>query len=112
MARQYLTLPASVVVEVTDEDICHGKPADACRCPVALAVQRALGIPDERDVSVWDGMVTVWNGALTEDYDLGLAARDWIEDYDLGVLVEPATFHATRQDRRLHEEAVDATEAA
>lgn len=32
-----------VTVEVTQDDIIHGKPQDCCECPVALAVQRTFG---------------------------------------------------------------------
>src|ERR1700690_1917861 len=34
-----------VTVEVTKEDIKSGMPRNPCRCPVALALMRALKIP-------------------------------------------------------------------
>lgn len=112
MSRQYLTLPAFSLVEVTEDDIRDGRPADAFRCPVALAVARALGVTDERDISVWDGFATVWNGALSEDYDLGADAQSWIEAFDLGYPVKPVAFRATRVDRRQREQETDAAEVA
>lgn len=86
--------PRSLRVTVTHEDIRNGEPANACRCPVARAATRALGLSlDDEEVTV-EGAIEVWTGDGWELYELPAEAVAWIEAFDAGALVTPLEFTA------------------
>jgi hypothetical protein len=64
-----------VTVDVTAADLLLGEPGNACFCPVALAVRRA--IPGAR-VAVWGERVEV-NG---RPYLASGAVGVWVRSYD------------------------------
>jgi hypothetical protein len=83
-----------ITVNVTQEDIDAGKPQQPCFCPVALAINRVLGLTaDDEMVYVDRYEVTFWKTRFPIDDDQELEYRevelpqeaiDWIEEYDLG----------------------------
>lgn len=74
-----------IELEVTAEDICAGKPGEACNCPVALALKRAL--PNWQDVQV-DGAVSV--RVLDEEFEWHSSeVNTFVERFDEGLPVWP-----------------------
>tara|TARA_Y100000401_G_scaffold115962_1_gene120672 strand:+ start:8 stop:328 length:321 start_codon:yes stop_codon:yes gene_type:complete len=97
----------SIVVEVTKDDIRKGVRKDACQCPIAIALRRAIvadledstGIDtDDIDVEVDYDEIRLWANEDYQDYEYNLFPvdeEDWygiknfIENFDLGNDVEP-----------------------
>ena len=96
----------SIVVEVTKDDIRKGVRKDPCRCPIALALRRAVKSeiedltsiePDDIDVEVDYDEIRYWNYDKSDDeYNLfPIDDEDWytikgfIKDFDLGNDVVP-----------------------
>ena len=81
----------SVIVEVKREDIDAGVRNDCDKCPVALAINRALNV---NNVAVYEeGMLDMYvvgySGWLIP---LPISARDFIVGFDLGHGVDPFSF--------------------
>lgn len=81
-------------IQVTGEDIQNGTPSDCGRCPVALAVSRALGgVSHERisvtglSVEVYDTQLKRWKHDVPPSY-VGF----FIRCFDYGLPVEPFEF--------------------
>lgn len=76
-----VTLP--VTVNVTREDIEHGRPRDAEFCPTALACRRALG-PAAPRVKVLSSKVGLssHDGRAWDFYAVDDAVQTWIRAYD------------------------------
>lgn len=83
----------AVHITVTADDIAAGMPGSNCRCPIALAIRRALpwltapGLP----------VVQLYAVELADGLDAPLAAlpdeaATFIEDFDHGGLVVPFAF--------------------
>lgn len=92
-----MSAPAGLVIEVTQADIDKGTPGDSCRCPVALAVARQLGIEAaEGNLAVMDRMVKVHyeDYRWRDRYRLPVEAEDFIEAFDCQDEVQPLTFTA------------------
>lgn len=88
-------LPTAFDLVATDEDIRLGTPGSATMCALARAAKRQLGLSDDPTcVTVCAGEMSVWNGWEFADYDIGVEAQMWTDDYDTGFPVRPATFHA------------------
>lgn len=96
----------SIIVEVTKDDIRQGVRKDACSCPIAIAVRRAIAseIQEETgnqepdiEIEVDYGDIRFWNHEISDiEFDLfPVDAKDWygiknfIENFDLGNDVEP-----------------------
>lgn len=97
----------SIVVEVTKDDIRQGVRKDACQCPIAIALRRAIksqiedstGIePEDIGVEVVDsGDIRYWNHNISgEDFNLFpvdeedlYEIKNFIENFDLGNDVVP-----------------------
>ena len=97
----------SIVVEVTEDDIRKGTRKDACSCPIAIALRRAVvadledgGRDDVKDsvaVEVDYDDIRFWDIYKGEDeFNLfPVDEEDWygiknfIENFDLGNDVEP-----------------------
>ena len=96
----------SIVVEVTKDDIRQGVRKDACQCPIAIAITRAIktqieystGIePEDMSVEVDFDDIRYWNHDISGDeFNLfPVDEEDWyeiknfIENFDLGNDVEP-----------------------
>ena len=96
----------SIVVEVTKDDIRQGVRKDACQCPIAIALTRAIksqiedstGIePEDMSVEVDFDDIRYWNHDISGDeFNLfPVDEEDWyeiknfIENFDLGNDVEP-----------------------
>jgi hypothetical protein len=77
-----------MIVSVTAKDIAAGRPHSINACPIALALQRATGVPD-----AWAGpfKVCVTSG-MDGTHDTPLVAQDFIRRIDAGQPVEPFTF--------------------
>jgi hypothetical protein len=94
-----LSAPAELVIEVTADDIANGTLGDECRCPIALAVARQLGIEaPEGYLAIMDSQIKIgsdpgdWHwGDL---YRLPSVAEGFIDDFDSGREVQPFTFTA------------------
>jgi hypothetical protein len=81
-------------IEVTQEDIDAGKRADACDCPVALAICRASGFSVsvrystvyrlQSEIHAWDSRAYLG--------ELPNAARYFVVDFDEGRAVAPFAF--------------------
>lgn len=95
-----MTAPAELVIEVTADDIAKGVVGDGCRCPIALAVARQLGIEAaEGNLAVMDCMVKVGYGddyLWRDRYRLPIEAEEFIEAFDCQDEVQPFTFAARR----------------
>jgi hypothetical protein len=80
-------------IEVTAEDIAAGRPKDACCCPVARAISRAMG-------AAWEAYGV---GAASHDddgwIDLPAEAERWIAAFDAGRPVEPFAFEVEVEPR-------------
>jgi len=84
-----------MLIEVTRDDIRRGHPEDDCRCPVSLAIRRAVGL----DTSVGDGVIVV-------DYATPWQIEIWspeeviqfVEDFDAGRKVKPFAFELDLPD--------------
>lgn len=72
-----------MIITVTQEDIDNGEMCLTEKCPVALAVKRAIG-----------RMVRVNACYIVADrnYDTPFSASEFIVAFDAGKLVEPFTF--------------------
>tara|TARA_B100001939_G_scaffold343913_1_gene357405 strand:- start:553 stop:873 length:321 start_codon:yes stop_codon:yes gene_type:complete len=97
----------SIVVEVTKDDIRQGVRKDACQCPIAIALTRAIksqiedstGIePEDIGVEVVDSEdIRYWNHDISgDDFHLFPVDKEdlygikkFIENFDLGNDVEP-----------------------
>ena len=94
----------SVDVRVTDQDISAGHRFDAFRCPVGLALTRALvkEFPDEPlgsvrgSVSGLQLVAHFYGGVMCDTWSLPSGVKDFIEGYDAGPgPVKPFGFTAT-----------------
>lgn len=82
----------SNLIHVTQDDIKLGIRADCHLCPIALAIERALGV---HDVGVYHGTAdwckpkrkTRWGA------NLPIEAQTFISDFDAGAPVKPFTFN-------------------
>ena len=76
-------------IQVTQHDINLGIRADCHLCPVALAIERALGV---RDVGVYHGTAD-WTQRKTRwGTNLPLEVQVFIADFDAGAPVKPFSF--------------------
>lgn len=80
-------------IEVTKEDIYSGTRTDCQRCPIALAVNRALGIK----TSIIGRECMYLNKDSTEIH-LPLVARNFISSFDYGILLAPFSFEIELPD--------------
>lgn len=91
---------SKVTVNVTAEDLCDGRPGHPRKCPVALAIGRALGLnPSDLQVSVGALFYRIWRTTepwdhkkIREDTALPYGVQLKINDIDGGLIVEPFSF--------------------
>jgi hypothetical protein len=88
-----------ITVNVTQEDINRGVRQNGERCPVALALIRALALASGEliirpTIALSSGFVcaNVLGFDRHHDYPIPGAARDFIQKFDRGLHVEPFTF--------------------
>lgn len=85
----------SVMVEVTQSDINQGVKNDCFTCPVAIAINRVLGI-DNAEIGEYVGSGNDVDGMVVEfDYHiikLDDNVRNFIYGFDLGHDVDPIKF--------------------
>lgn len=83
-------------VEVLDIDIQQGIPAVPNHCPIALAVKREY--PYLEDVAVDSLDITAYDKVANLEYEwtLPAMAETFVENFDLGLAVEPFGFSAER----------------
>lgn len=98
-----MTAPAELVISVTADDIALGERESACRCPIARAVARLLGVTtnSEQHVAVERTEMDVWfpaDPSATVAYLLPVGAGRFITAFDSGDAVEPITFTARLND--------------
>lgn len=74
-------------VEVTQEDIEEGAPANCQRCPVARAVRRALGLTEVEIQVVLDPDLIDVGGI---PHDMPYSVGRWVREYDGSVGPEGA----------------------
>jgi len=86
-------LPERFAVEVTADDIAHGCPSWADKCPIALAVMRGL-----RNQKITFVTVTVTSVEVAIKLDWHTPSprywhdsESWVHDFDRGNAVEPRT---------------------
>ena len=96
----------SIIVEVTKDEIRKGVRKDACSCPIAIALRRAIvsEIQEETgnqepdiEIEVDYGDIRFWNHEISDiEFDLfPVDDEDWygiknfIENFDLGNEVKP-----------------------
>jgi len=86
-------LPERFAVEVAADDIMHGRPCNAVKCPIALAITRWL----ENQRISFDSVTVASNDVVI---DLGWRSSRWsywhdatslVAAFDRGDLVEPRT---------------------
>lgn len=84
----------TIRINVTQEDINHGKRVSACECPVALAAARVIGRP----VTVTPKRLRIYEGpyetASPAAYPLPVEAAMFVNRFDHGGarMVKPFTF--------------------
>ncbi len=86
--------PDAILIEVTHEDIRHGERRDACRCPVARAACRRLGLSVTDEELAVEAFIDVWTWDGWDGYGLPAEIAEWIEAFDGGQTVTPVTFIA------------------
>jgi len=75
-------------VSVTSQDIAAGIPKSIMCCPIALAVQRATGVPD-----AWAGPFKICvDGGHNGTHDTPAVAEEFMRRIDAGEAVEPFIF--------------------
>lgn len=79
-----------VDVEVTQEDIASGKRYNSCQCPIAMATKRAVG--PGIDAYVGLGFADLWKASKLVKIRLPESANKFVDAFDSGKPVEPATF--------------------
>lgn len=90
--------PGEITIEVTADDILHGRPHDIRACPIALAARRVFfGDPDpglayDLTVSTEGIIPSIMNRDLFFDYPIPESARVFIQRFDQGCAVKPFTF--------------------
>jgi hypothetical protein len=72
-------------INVTQEDIDNGNNADACACPVALALRRSFKVDD-----IWVQPYEM--SANGHVYMNPSKVRDFINNFDRGMKVKPFKF--------------------
>ena len=84
-----------MLVEVTEKDIRNGKPKDAKRCPIALALKRV----DMRDVEVGIFNMGFHHGGR-HYLSVGIPQKAYLfrRDYNEGKAVEPFAFTLDLED--------------
>ncbi len=75
-----------IKLSVTQQDIDEGEKASCTKCPVALALQRALGRQDDAAM-VGMGMVNLFIDG--NSHKVPDAVRDFVRSFDSGDKVEP-----------------------
>ena len=92
-----MNFPQTVTVEVTADDIAHGKPGRCSSCPIALGVIRS-GI-GATDIAV--GLETCWVSMAHDEhltgYEMPDEALDFIDAFDNGRPVAPFSFSMERR---------------
>ncbi len=98
----------TIEIEVTSEDIENGVPGDACRCPIALAVERQIGCTVQ---SVGQGKIYLRRHSSfgvnysVEGYNLPAKAARFVQWFDTALigryLVKPFKF-AAKESRWFH----------
>lgn len=103
-----MSLPKTLTVEVTEDDIKNGIPQKACKCPIALAICRQLGYqPDDNYVDVAKQAIHVlekdaepitfgsgFRAKPLTQYHLPVNAQDFVERFDDYEDVYPFSFTA------------------
>lgn len=81
-----------IVVEVTEDDIRNGVKKNCNKCPIALALHRA--IPTAKWVEVAGDFLAWGNGEDIYEVDCSDISEVWdfIADFDWGISVSPITF--------------------
>lgn len=82
----------TVTISVTQKHIEEGIQQICNRCPIALAIRDLLPLhwPNDESVSVWGGAADLYPSKtrlLLPD-----AAIQFIEDFDIGEIVQPFSF--------------------
>jgi hypothetical protein len=90
-----------LTINVTQEDIDHGKRGDCTRCPIALAVTRELDL-SPRDYLRVNGceVILQLEGEIdstlspVQCFSLGVEGQKFVKDFDspLNLSVEPFSF--------------------
>ena len=86
-------LPKKLTVELTQVDISLGTQADCLKCPLSLAINRAL--PSEYFVAVFDDEIRVHtlDGSVVGHYSHTSKTKAFIEIFDQNHNdIEPFTF--------------------
>ena len=89
---------SSIRVEVTQQDITLGEPAEATSCPVALAMRRTFPKADP-----WVGIVDAELHESYPDISLPDEAIAFIERFDRNDDVKPFSFEIEVRDELLAE---------
>lgn len=77
-----------VRIDVTAEDIAHGVRGECDSCPIALAIERTLGV-----VPLVNRFDVALDGCDDDNaIDLPSEATFFIEDFDMGLTPEPFAF--------------------
>lgn len=75
-----------VLVQVSKDDIANGQACNCTKCPVALAINRAvptcLSMVGPRGCHLYQRLPGVVPGAGLRDIDLPEKVRKWIERFD------------------------------
>lgn len=91
-----------MIVEVTQEDIDNGSPANAGHCPIALAVKRATGARDVVVSVERSGEIYVHNDKTTV-YRHTKASGKFVTKFDEDKPVKPFKFRLIKKENKNEE---------
>lgn len=86
--------PPRITIQVTKEDIRHGKRYKPNSCPIALATRRQF---PGRPIAV-AGAIEIGRGDALVFYLLSERGQKFIDDFDQGLPVTPTRFRAVHED--------------
>ncbi len=92
----------TIVVDVTAENIAKGVKDDCSRCPVALAIRRALSlnVNETSDyVTVNEDEIEIRRDGRNLSIETPEVAEEFILNFDYGDPVEPFTFPLELEER-------------
>ena len=76
-------------INVTEDDIKNGVVFACYKCPIALAVKRAVGAANVR---VGTETIRIFKGAVPRHFKMTDAAKVFVKDFDDSKPVQPFSF--------------------
>jgi len=77
-------------INVTQLDIDTGKPFSGAKCPIAIAIKRA--VPTAHKINVGAVEISFWQGGRRRGFDTPNSAANFVRQFDQQNRVEPFEF--------------------